>query len=716
MLPGSVMAKRIARAARVELKALASGTNPIHGRRVCWPRPGRVTLEDFDLTGVGSGIIAVQNAVTVVSPGTERAYFLDGASIGVDYPYYPGYASAGTVVLAGRGVAFRAGDRVASRTVHASMETMDALRAIRIPDNVSFEQAAFCQLAIISLQGIRQGYIEPGDRVAVLGQGIIGILAARLAICSGADVEGVRLSQPSSTHKDFDLVIEASGQPEAMHQAMAMARRGGRVVLLGSPRSAAQNVEFASELASRGLWTTGAHVSQVPRSLDASGARTWAEEAATIMNLMAGGRLKVDDLITDRVKPNGIPDFYAGLGKKDRRSLGILLDWSGEPAATAAPPRLSVRAGRAARHVLAAARNRGAARAAKQPNPLRVALVGCGEIGMANARAIDQAPGATLALVADVNGQAAADLAGRYGVRHLADPEQALHQADVDAVFLCVPHYLHAPLSIAAVRAGKHVMVEKPIATNSDDARRIIAEASSAKVLLSVCFCSRYESHIQKAGELIRAGALGEIISTKITYEEEKSAAYWAGGHTGRVQSNWRGRLKESGGGVLIMNICHYLDQMQHLTGLEPCQISAEFGTLGTAAEVEVEDLISMTYRYRNGAIGTVLASTCARGGGGRDMRIVGREGQIVLQSPCRFYSTREINGLPPRRWHPFGKLPEVDERTRYVDRFAQAVRNGWAPDICGEDGLAVQQLIDAAYEAGRQRGPVMLSPNERVA
>lgn len=711
LAPAVLLGRGLARTAKTQLRALATGKAPLRGRRVCWPAPGLVTLEDFPLAGAAPGRVVIQNAVTVVSPGTERAYFLGEAGTGVQFPYYPGYASAGTVVLAGRGAPFRPGDRVASRTEHSSLGVYEAERVVAIPDGVSFEQAAFCQLALIALQGVRRAAVEPGERVAVLGQGIIGMLAARLAKCAGAtDVEGLRLTETEDAPGGFDVVIEASGQPEAMSRAFSLARDGGRVVLLGSPRQPAQDLDLEATVARRGLCVNAAHVSHVPSRPDASGARTWREEANTLLRLMADGRLCVDDLVTDRVPPAEIPALYAGLAQRDRRRLGILLDWSGEPPVTSGPPGLSAQMGRAARSTVAALRSARSAPEAKVRNPVRVALVGCGEIGVANARAIARAPGANLVLAADVNGGAARDLGERYGVPSASDLDEALRREDVEAVFLCVPHHLHAPLAIAAAQAGKHVMVEKPIATNVGDARRMIAAAKEAGVLLSVCLCQRYESHVQRAAELVRAGALGEITFTKITYEEEKPASYWTGGHTGRVQSTWRARRAESGGGVLIMNLCHYLDQVRYVTGLDPQHVSAEYGTMISPADVE--DLISLTYRYRNGAIGAVLGSTCARGGGGRDVRIVGRDGQIVLQSPCRFYSVNEIEGLPARTWHQFGNLPEVDERVRYVDRFAQAMRNRWAPDIPGEDGLAIQLLIDAAYEAGAKGAPVMIGAN----
>lgn len=703
MRMGIQMGRRMARMARVQLKALATGKAPLRGRRVYWPAPGRVTLEEFEVAGVGPKWLAIQNAFTVVSPGTERAFFLREPNTGVAFPYYPGYSSAGTVVLAGRGAPFRPGDRVASRTLHASLGVIEADRAARIPDGLPLEQAAFCHLSIIALQGVRAAMIEPGERVAVLGQGIIGLLAARLARCAGAgSVDGLRLSDAEAEQAGggYGVVIEASGRPEAMARALSLVREGGRVVLLGSPRQPARNIDLAALIGGRGIQVTAAHISHVPRAPDASGARTWGEEARTVLRLMVGGRLQVKDLVTDRLPPADIPALYAGLASRDRRRLGILLDWTAEPAPTAGTPGLAARLGRAARAAVAAGRDRKAA-AGKRPDPVRVALVGCGEIGQANARAIALAPGTTLSLVTDVNRRAAEDLARRYGVPFAVEAEDAFRREEVEAVFLCVPHDQHAPLALAAARAGKHLMVEKPIATNADDARRMIAAADEARVLLSVCFCQRYEPHIQRAAELIRAGALGEIIATKITYEEEKLAAYWTGGRTGQGHSSWRGRRAESGGGVLIMNISHYLDQLRYLSGLDPLHVAAEYGTM--ASPVEVEDLISLTYRYRNGAVGTVLASTCAPGGGGRDIRLVGRDGQMILQPPCQFYSIHSIQGLAARRWHPFGRLSEVDERVRYVDRFAQAIRNGWAADISGEDGLAIQVLIDAAYEAGRK-------------
>src|SRR3954447_20898647 len=147
---------------------------------------------------------------------------------------------------------------------------------------------------------------------------------------------------------------------------------------------------------------------------------------------------------------------------------------------------------------------------------LRIGLIGCGEIAAATAKGIQEAEHATIAAVMDTNEAPAEDLGRTYDVPWTTDAAELLAHSDVDAVYIAVPHYLHAPLTIQAAQAGKHVLCEKPIATTLADADHMIAACAEAGVFLSIAFDAQLTPAMQRLRDLIVAGAIGEVIGTRI--------------------------------------------------------------------------------------------------------------------------------------------------------------------------------------------------------
>ncbi|MBM4047470.1 MAG: Gfo/Idh/MocA family oxidoreductase [Planctomycetes bacterium] len=242
-----------------------------------------------------------------------------------------------------------------------------------------------------------------------------------------------------------------------------------------------------------------------------------------------------------------------------------------------------------------------------------------------------------------------------------------------------------------------------PIATTVADGREMIAACRKAGVKLSVFLCMRYAPSIVKAKELVEKGAVGKIFAIRIQALGDKPAAYWTGGYSGRAKTDWRVSKEKSGGGILIMNAVHNIDAMRFITGLEATRVYAEYGTYATP--VEVEDMIYVTLRYSNGAVGSIEGCSCVKGGLGdgqfRADRIYGADGQLVLTSPVKLFTTKTLDGIAPNKWQEVPQGPAVDTRTRYIEEFVDAVRAGKEPPITGEDGLAALAIIAAAYESG---------------
>jgi predicted dehydrogenase len=290
----------------------------------------------------------------------------------------------------------------------------------------------------------------------------------------------------------------------------------------------------------------------------------------------------------------------------------------------------------------------------------------------------------------------------------------------VDAVIVSTPHYLHAPLGILAARAGKHVIVEKPMATTLEDADALIEVCQKAGVLCSSKEGGvRYHPAAVKAKQLIEQGAIGEVMATQVFGASNKSESYWTGGYSGRVQTEWRKHKAEAGGGILIMNYVYDIYRLRYLTGLEVTRVFAEYDNYRTS-QVEVEDFITLTLRYTNGALGTLTASSCApgadksgiRGTKASGNRFYGTQGQIVFdQGSLLVYSEHDVDGLTGGEWTTLEFDPEEARRAyvTYFDRFAEAVAAGGPVEIPGEEGRADLEVMLAAYKSGETHLPVEL-------
>lgn len=347
-------------------------------------------------------------------------------------------------------------------------------------------------------------------------------------------------------------------------------------------------------------------------------------------------------------------------------------------------------------------------------------MIGLGEIAYKSTGKVFQQTTKAEAIVGmDPLPEIAASYEETYGIPCSTSLDDVLNHPDVDAVIISTPHDLHVPLGIRAAEAGKHVIVEKPMATTLADADALIAACRQAGVLCSSKECSvRYQPATAKAKALIEQGAIGDVMATQVFGAANKPQSYWTGGYTGRVKTTWRKSKAESGGGILIMNYIYDIDRLRYITGLEVERVFAEADTYQTP--VEVEDFITVTMRYSNGAMGMFMAGSCApgaaqsgiRGTRAAGNRIFGTTGQIVFEdNELLVYTESAIDGLTPGTWTQltFPVVAGDASYVTYIDRFAEAVLAGREPDAPGQEGRRNLEVFLAAYESGRQHVPVSL-------
>jgi predicted dehydrogenase len=315
--------------------------------------------------------------------------------------------------------------------------------------------------------------------------------------------------------------------------------------------------------------------------------------------------------------------------------------------------------------------------------PLGVAVIGCGAIARrAHAPAL-RAAGATIVAFASrsqASAEAARDEGGGTG-DVVVDWRSVLDRKDVDAVTICTPNALHAEMAVTAAEAGKHVLVEKPIATTLADADAMVAAAARGGVVLMTAHNLRFAAPFVAARESVARGDVGVVTGVRASFGHGGPAA-WA------PDATWFFDRALSGGGALIDLGIHMADLLRSVTSDEVVEVAAM--TFGS--DDGVEDAGAAVLRFANGAVGSLQASWIAKPGPDHELTIFGTDGTLHLDSRT------------PLTLHAVGgEAEEVKLPTGIVDPYAafvDAVTTGTAPPVTGEDGRAALAIIDAAYRS----------------
>jgi predicted dehydrogenase len=336
---------------------------------------------------------------------------------------------------------------------------------------------------------------------------------------------------------------------------------------------------------------------------------------------------------------------------------------------------------------------------------LRFGIVGTGVAGNYHAAGISQTPGARLVAVCGAAGGAESartrELAARFSVEVEPSFESLIRRTDIDAVCICTPSGIHAMQSAFAAQAGKHVLVEKPMALTLADADLMIAECRAESVRLGVSLQRRTDPMNLAVRAAVEQGALGELVLGSITIPYLRTQAYYD-------SAAWRGTYELDGGGVLMNQGIHLVDLLLWFMG-DVKRVVAFEETLGH--ELQVEDTLTAALRFANGALGTITATTCAAPGFPHRVEVYGTRGGI------------QIEGDRIIRWecdvpNPF-KMSEIDTpieagagasatgisaegHGRVVQDFVQAIREGREPLISGPEGRRSVATVLSVYEAGR--------------
>ncbi len=260
---------------------------------------------------------------------------------------------------------------------------------------------------------------------------------------------------------------------------------------------------------------------------------------------------------------------------------------------------------------------------------VKIAVVGAGIMGKAHIKDIASLENTALVAVCDVDHAVADALANEMHVPAYYDFNDLLEHEVLDAMLISTPHYDHTPISIAALKKGLHVLVEKPIAVQVKDARKMIAAYEEAKqtnpnLVFAAMFMQRTYGHWRKIKAMIDGGELGRLVRTTwLITDWFRTQSYYNNG-------GWRATWKGEGGGVLLNQCPHNLDLYQWFVGM-PKRVNG-FVTLGKYHRIEVEDEVTAYFEHENGMVGHFITTTAESPGTNR-LEIVGERGKLVYES-----------------------------------------------------------------------------------
>ena len=332
-------------------------------------------------------------------------------------------------------------------------------------------------------------------------------------------------------------------------------------------------------------------------------------------------------------------------------------------------------------------------------SPVRFALLGPGVVADFHRQAIEANAdvGAELAAVAHYDPSKFDALQARFGVPCFTE-EEVLGRDDVDAVVLCTPSGQHAEQAIRAAQAGKHVLVEKPMALSLADADRMIEACREADVRLGVVFQRRAEATFREVRAALEGGGLGRLTLGLVTMPYKRDQAYYD-------SAAWRGTWALDGGGVLMNQGIHLVDLLVWFLG-DPVEIEARAATL--RHDIEVEDTLAASLRTTSGALATITATTTAAPGFPHRIELYGTEGglQIEGETITRWTSadgTEKAETSGTRSGAGSGGDPRgiaLEGHTAIVRDFVEAVRDGRPPLVDGAEGRRSLAAVQAIYQA----------------
>lgn len=333
---------------------------------------------------------------------------------------------------------------------------------------------------------------------------------------------------------------------------------------------------------------------------------------------------------------------------------------------------------------------------------LKVAVIGCGSIAR-HRHLIEYAanPDVEITAVCDIVKDRAEEMALAYEAKVYTEYEQLLKTEDVDAVSVCLPNYLHAPASIAALNAGKHVLCEKPMATSSEEAEDMIKAAKENGKKLMIGHNQRFVPSHQKAKQLIESGEAGKIYSFRTTFGHGGPEGWSIDG-----RDSWFFEKEKAFIGAMGDLGVHKADLMRYLLGEEFSEVAA-FVETSAKGDTDVDDNAAVVLKSESGIIGTLAASWAYNAMEDNSTIIYGEKAILRLEDDPKYslvvqYTTGEVVN------YELGGIQTNESggqtTTHVIDHFVESILEDKEPLITGEEGKKSLEVILSALESSETK------------
>ncbi len=606
-------------------------------------KTGLTSVEDIPIPSITPGSVLVRTAASLVSAGTERSVVefaeknlvskaqsrpdlvkqvLDKASREgivptieavfnrLDQPMTLGYSSAGTVVEVGEGVTgIQPGDRVAcaggNHAVHAEFALVPKNLIASIPSNVSCDEAAFTTLAAVAMQGFRLATPQVGEKIAVVGLGLLGLLSAKIALAAGCEVVGCDIdpkriafakemgidavinavapetmaSLTNNHGADAVLICAASTSNDPIQLAARLVRDKGMIISVGAVGLDLERKPFFEKeitfLVSRsyGPGRYDAKFEELGQDYPYAYVR-WTEQRnmESVLALMKSGKLDVKPFITHRFEIQDAVQAYELIKGDSTDYLGVLLTY---PA----------RAGEEEKRIALKT-----SRVVNAQAKVTLGVLGAGNYATATFLPIVTRDGSSrLHTIASLTGVKAEHAGSKFGFQHAsADEHVIIDDPEINSVAILTRHDQHARQSMLALQAGKYVFCEKPMALNREELDALLQVINEHPDL---CFTVGFNRRFAPLTAQLKAFLAPSPEPMVINYRVNAGLL---------PLSHW---LHDTaiGGGRIIGEACHFIDLMQFLTGAKPVSVSAV--SLPDAGKY-ASDNVSALIRFDNGSTG----------------------------------------------------------------------------------------------------------------
>ncbi|MBI4338407.1 MAG: bi-domain-containing oxidoreductase [Chloroflexi bacterium] len=703
---------------------------------------GKIETMEVPEPALQPGGVLVHTAFSVLSPGTERASlefgqqslaqkalrrpdmvrrvlqraWQDGIPATVrevhqrvNRPSPMGYSSAGVVLQVGEGVqGFRPGDRVACAgsqyACHADVAFVPQNLAVPVPAGVPLDHAAFATIGAIVMQGVRVGQVSLGERVAVVGLGLVGQLTVQIARAAGARVLAVDLdpfrvelarsagaevavlrSEAEAAAAAFSegygvdmvLLTAATQSNDPINLAAAMAREKGLVIVVGDVGLAVPREPFyAKELElrlSRSYGPGRYDPIYEEEGIDYPYSYVrWTERRnmASFLELVASGRVTLGPLITHRFPVTSAAEAYLAIqGEAAGRSVGVVLEYDTQRPS---PARIAV-----------------SSAAPPSTGSVKIGMVGAGSFARSTLLpAIKADRNTALQGVITGSGLTAAAIAREFGFGYCASStEELLRDPGVNCIVIATRHNLHSQQVVAALEAGKDVFVEKPLAITEAELAAIAKAHHQAGRRLMVGFNRRFAPLAVRMREFL-AGRHAPLV---MTYRV----------NAGRVPPNHWTQDPAVGGGRIIGEACHFVDLLGFLAGALPVSVYAQ-SAQHLAQGRQADDEVTLAVAFADGSIGNVVYAAGGDATYPKERLEVFGDGRTAVLDDFR---TLELSHHG-RKETVKGKPPGDKGHRAEWRAFAEAIQKGGPSPLPFEEAVAATLATFRAMESIRSGKP----------